>query len=140
MTQISNIDGKIFLALKDRLDDWTECSVYVSPDVPQTPGTTSPYVIVSDVRLDTDTRYTGASDVDEYRGVLNLSVMAPMAWTSAQGLGLCGRIADHFDKGAWYAYSDCRVQIMKRPRVIGTAYVDHGMQRYQVQVMWRAVG
>jgi len=140
MTQITNPDGKIFLALKSRLTAWTETPVHYSPDVPQQPGTTSAYIIVSDVRLDTDTRYTGADDVDEYRGVLNLSVMIPMAWDSAQGIGLCGRIADHFDKGAWYSYSDCRVQVLKRPRVIGAAYVDHGMQRYQVSVSWRSVG
>ena len=140
MTQITRIDGKIFLALRAHLDGWTGCDVYYSPDVPQQPGVTSPYVIVTDLRLDVPTRYVGQFEADEYRGVLNIAVMVPMAWTTAQSMGLGSAMADHWPKGVWLAFDDCRVQVMKRTRVIGSAYVDHGMMRYQVQVDWRAVG
>lgn len=140
MTQITNPNAKIFEALKIHMDQWTQTPVYYSPDLPQKPGSTTPYLIVSDVRLDEPTRYVGANDVDEYRGVWNVSVMAPMTWNTAQAMGQAGRVADHWPKGSWIAFDDCRVQVMKRPRVIGAAYVDHGMMRYQVQVEWRAVG
>ncbi len=140
MTQITNPDGKIWLALKGHMDDWTQTPIYYSPDVPQTPGTTSPYVIVTDLRLDADTRYVQGNAPDEYRGILNIAVMVPMDRTTAQAIGMAGRVADHWPKASWHEYDYVRVQVMKRPRVIGAAYVDHGMMRYQVQVEWRAVG
>ena len=140
MTQITNPDGKIFLALKEHMDTYAEADVYYSPDVPQQPGVSSPYLLVTDLRIDFGTRFVGANDKDEYRGVLNISVMVPMAWNASQAIGLCGRVADHWPKASRHVYDDCSVQIMKRPRVIGAGYVDHGMMRYQVQVEWRAVG
>lgn len=140
MNQITNPDGKAWLALKNHMDDWTETPVHYSPDVPQAPGVDAPYVIVTDLRLDADTRYVQGDAPDEYRGVLNIAVMAPMGLTTAQAVGLAGRIADHWPKAEWHEYDDCRVQVMKRPRVIGAAYVDHGMMRYQVQVDWRMSG
>ena len=140
MAHITNPDGKAWLALKNHMDDWTETPVYYSPDVPQTPGVDAPYVIVTDLRLDADTRYVQGNAPDEYRGVLNIAVMVPMGLTTAQAMGLAGRVADHWPKSEWHEYDDCRVQVMKRPRVIGAAYVDHGMMRYQVQVDWRMSG
>jgi len=140
MTQITNPDGKAFVALKTHMDTFTSVPVYYSPDVPQQPGSTSPYLIVSDLRLDAGTMYLGANDPDEYRGSLMIAVMVPMVWDAAQAIGLASRVADHWPKASLHGYDDCRVQVIKRPRVIGAAYVDHGMMRYQVQVDWRAVG
>lgn len=140
MTQIQYSDVKFFRAIKDHMDTWTQTPIYYSPDVPQQPGVTDPYLIVTDLRLDTPTRFVGRFEADEYRGVLNIAVMVPMAWTTAQAMGLAIMVADHWPKGVWLPFDDCRVQVMKRPRVIGAAYVDHGMMRYQVQVDWRAVG
>lgn len=140
MTQISLIDGKIFLALKTHMDTFTGAAVYYSPNVPQDPTRSTPHIVIDDVRIDTDTRYTQADAPDEYRGILNMSVMVPMQWTAAQAIGLASATADHWDKGAWYAYDDVRLQAMRRPKIIGAGYQDAGMIRYPVQVMWRAVG
>jgi len=140
MTQLTNPDGKIFLALKTHMDTWAETPVHYNPDVPEQPLSDDPYVIVTDTRLDADTRYVGGNDPDEYRGTLSLSVMCPMGYTAAQSIGVAGRVADHWDKGAWYAYSDMRVQVLARQRMIGAGYHDAGMMRYPVTVKWRAVG
>lgn len=140
MTQVALIDGKIYLALKSRLDEWTACDVFYSPDVPQIAPIDSPYLVVTDARLDTETRFTGNNDVDEYRGILNIAVMIPMGWTNAQGLGFASRVCDHFDKGASYTYSDCTVKIMARPKIVGAPYQDGGRMRYPVNVRWRASG
>jgi len=140
MTQISLIDGKIFLALKSRLDDWTECDVFYSPDAPQAPSAIDPYLIVTDMRMDTDTRFVGDADVDEYRGILNIAVMAPMGLTYSQGAGLAARVCDWFPKGASYTYDDCTVKIMGRPKIIGAPYQDNGRMRYPVNVRWRTSG
>ena len=140
MTQLTNPDGKIFLALSSHMDTFAECPVHYNPDVPEQPLSDVPYVIVTDTRLDADTRYVGVNEPDEYRGTLSLSVMCPMGYTAAQAIGVAGRVADHWQKGAWYFYSDMRAQVLARPRVIGSGYQDAGMMRYPVTVKWRAVG
>jgi len=140
VTQIPLIDSKIYLALKSRLDGWTVCDVFYSPDAPQAHPVDQPYVIVTDVRLDADTRFVGSGDVDEYRGVLNIAVMAPMGWTYAQGAGVASKVCDWFGKGAAYTYDDCTVRIMARPKIVGTPYQDTGRMRYPVNVRWRASG
>ncbi len=140
MTQVQNIDGKIFLALKSRLDDWTECDVFYSPDVPQSPPINAPYLIVTDMRMDAATRFSGVSDIDEYRGVFNIAVMTPIGWTYEQGAGLASRICDWFGKGDVYAYDDCNVVIMARTKIVGAPYQDAGRMRYPVNVKWRSSG
>jgi len=140
MTQITNIDGKIFLALKTHMDTWAETPIHYSPSVQVQPMSDDPYIIVTDARLETPTRFIGGDDTDEYRGVWNIAAMVPMGWTAAQSAGLAGRLADHWDKGARYSYSDCTVQVMARPKIIGAGYQDAGMIRFPVQVIWRAAG
>lgn len=140
MTQLTNPDGKIFLALKTHMDTWAETPIHYNPDVPQQPVSNAPYVIVTDARLDAPTRYVGGDDVDEYRGIWNIAVMVPMGYDAAQAIGVAGRVADHWQKGDWYSYDDMRVQVLTRPKVIGTGYQDAGMMRYPVSVNWRAVG
>ena len=140
MTQINNIDAKIFVALKSHMDDFSECAVYYSPDVPQTTSSYDPYAIVTDVRLDFDTRFAGSLDPDEYRGIMSISVMVPMNWSYSQGIGLASLVADHFKKGDAYSYDDCTVKVTRRSKVIGTPYQDVGMHRFPVLVYWRTSG
>ena len=140
MTQIPQIDAKIYLALAAHTNTFTGAAVYYSPNVPVKPDVGSPYVVVDDVRLDFATRYVQGGAVDEYRGIWNVSVMVPMSWTGAQAMGLAAKVADHFDKGARYAASGVSVQIMKRPRIVGAGFQDAGMIRFPVQVEWRSVG
>ena len=131
-------DAKSFMALKNRMDQFTGAAVYYGMDAPQSSPAATPWLQVDDVRLDYDTRYTGNSDPDEYRGILNIAVMAPASWTYAQGLGLAANVADHFPKGAQYTYDGVTVHILAHPRVIGSPYQDNGRLRYPVQVKWRS--
>lgn len=140
MTHITRIDGKIFLALRSHLAGWTECPVYYSPDAPQSPNVSEPYLVVTDMRMDADTRFAGNDDPDEYRGVLNIAVMVPVGWTYAEGLGLAASVSDWFPKGAAFAYDDCTVKIMARPKIVGAPYQDDGRMRYPVNVRWRSSG
>lgn len=140
MTHITRIDGKIFLALRAHLDGWTDCPVYYSPDAPQSPDVSEPYLVVTDVRMDADTRFAGNDDPDEYRGVLNIAVMAPMGWPYSQGAGLASDVCDFFQKGAVMAYDDCVVKVMARPKIMGAPYQDAGRMRFPVNVRWRVSG
>lgn len=140
MTQTPQIDAKIYLALSAHMDTFTGAAVYYSPNVPVKPDVETPYVIVDDVRTDFATRFVQGDAADEYRGIWNVSVMVPMAWTGAQAIGLASLVADHFDKGARYVSSGVSVQVMKRPRIVGAGYQDMGMIRYPVQIEWRASG
>jgi len=140
MTQIAQIDAKIYQALSAHTDTFTGAGVYYSPDVPVHPVAIAAYIIVDDVRLNEPTRFIQGDAVDEYRGQWALSVMVPMAWTGAQAKGLAARVCDHFDKGAKYSANGATVQVMKRPRIVGAGYQDMGMIRVPVLVEWRAVG
>lgn len=140
MTQITRIDGKIFLALRSHLAGWTECPVYYSPDAPQSPDVSEPYLVVTDMRMDADTRFAGNDDPDEYRGVLNVAVMAPIGWQYSQGAGLASEVCDYFGKGLAMTYDDCTVKVMARPKIMGAPYQDAGRMRFPVNVRWRASG
>ncbi len=140
MTQISQIDAKIYQALAAHTDTFTGAEVHYSPSVPEQPVSDAPYIIVDDVRLQFETRFVQSDAVDEYRGTWSLSVMVPMAWTGAQAKGLAARVCDHFDKGARYTTNGATVQVMRRPRIVGAGFQDMGMIRIPVLVEWRAVG
>lgn len=136
---ITQIDAKIFVALKNRLDAFTGATAYYGADTPQSPPVGVPWVQADDVRLDFDTRYVNGN-VDEYRGIFNVAVMAPSSWTAAQGYGLAGLVADHFHKTLKMTFGGATVEVLARPRIIGAPYQDRGMMRYPVQIKWRAVG
>jgi len=140
MTQIAQIDAKIYQALSARTDSFTGATVFYSPDVPDQPLSDQPYIVVDDVRVSEPTRFVQGDAVDEYRGLWNISVMVPMAWTGAQAMGLASLVCDHFAKGAKYSANGATVQILARPKIIGTGFQDMGMIRIPVQVQWRAVG
>ena len=136
---ITQIDAKIFVALKNRLDAFTGAASYYGKDTPQNPPVDLPFLQADDLRLDFETRYVNG-DVDEYRGIFNVAVMAPASWTTAQGYGLAGKVADHFPKTLKVTYGGATVDVLARPRIIGAPYQDRGMMRYPVQIKWRAVG
>jgi len=139
MTQIAQIDAKLYQALSAHTDTFVGAAVHYSPDIPDQPTSDAPYIIVDDVRLQFETRFVGQSEADEYRGTWALSVMVPMAWTGAQAKGLASLVADHFVKGARYTANGATVQIMRRPRIVGAGYQDMGMIRVPVLVEWGAV-
>lgn len=139
MTLITNPDGKIWLALKSRIDQWTETAV-IDPDEKLYPASTSAFIIVQHVSLNTDPNNMDYDCGDEYRGFLNVSVMAPIGWTYGQHAGLAGRVCDFFAFGSKYTYSDATVTIYERPKSQGAVRLDLSWNRLEVQIPWRCWG
>lgn len=135
----TNIDGKIWLSLLSRINQWTETPVMM-PDTVFNPTAAQAYLIVQPVNLATDDRTIQFNCGDEFRGLLNISVMAPLRWSYSQHVGLAGRVCDWFPAGAVYAYQDARVTVYSRARSLGAPRLDQSWNRVEVQVPWRAWG
>jgi len=133
------IDGKIWLALLSRITAWTETPVML-PDSIFNPTANQAYLIVQPVNLSTDDRTIQFDCGDEFRGILNISVMAPLGWSYSQHVGLASRVCDFFLAGAVYTYQDARVTIYSRARSLGAPRLDQSWNRVEVQVPWRAWG
>lgn len=140
MTVVSNVDGKIWLALKSRLDVFGGCTVhYPMENYAPTSGDT--FLIVQPVT----TEYGGPLPIQAecgqpLTGFLNLSVLCPVDWTFAQLMGLAGQAADHFPNDARYSYADVVVKINGRSRVQGGVALNPPWNRVEVQVPWIAWG
>lgn len=137
---ISNADGKIWLALKSRISQWTETPVML-PESNYEPEATDSYIIVQHVGLE----YGGLLPVNincgqPLAGILNISVMVPTDFGYDSHIGRAGRVADHFMNGSVYKYSDLYVRINGRSRVIGNAELQTPWNRLEVQVPWIAWG
>lgn len=139
MTKLTNADGKIWLALYQRLDDWTETRVML-PDVVFTPEADEAYLIVQDVGLESDIRPINQECGEVFSGLLNISVMAPLGWTWAQHKGLAGRVADFISNSGVLSYDDARVRFQTRAKVIGAPRLDQSWNRCEVQAEYRCWG
>lgn len=139
MTVITNAEGKIWVALKSRLDSWTETDLMYPGETFQ-PNAAEPFLIVQDVGLETDTAAINPDCGEALRGLLNLSVMAPLTWNWAQHKGLCGRLSDFLNASGVMSYSDARVRFTQRPRVIGSPRLDEGHNRVELQCEYRCWG
>lgn len=137
---ISNADGKIWLALKSRLSSWLECPVMM-PEQNYEPESTDGFLIVQHVT----TEYGGSVPVSiqcgqPITGILNISVMVPTDFGFDAHIGRAGRVADLFATVTTLSYSDVRVKINGRPRVIGNAELQTPWNRLEVQIPWMAWG
>ena len=139
MTLINSIDAKIWLAIKARLDLWTETSIYY-PDTVYNPVATQAFLIVQDVSTDGDTRAIKVNCGEDITGIINVSVMAPLGWTWAQHKGLSGRIADHINASGALTYSDATVRFSRRARASGSVRLDQSWNRSEVQAPYRTWG
>ena len=140
MTQITTLDGKIWLALKSRLEQFTECHVMMPMDNYE-PSAKEPFVIVQQVALDSGVLPPINPECGvEFNGFLSLGVCSPTDWDYAQLLGLAGRLGDHFSNGDRITYQDAIVTISGRARVNGTVSLQASWNRIEVRVPWRCWG
>lgn len=131
------IESLVYEALRTRMAGWTECKI-VQPDEVYTPVATTPFIIAQFVSLDTDNAPVGWRCGDEYRGILNMSVCAPVLWTMTQHLGLANRIMAFIPGGSQYSYSGVSVNIYQNPRVIRGSRLDNAHNRLEVEIPWRS--
>lgn len=140
MTLINDLDAKIYLALKDRLDTMPGGYTIVESSETFSTSAEMPFLVVQDVRLDVNRRFTGSDDPDYHTGLFNIAVMVPLSWTYTQGLGVAGDIRNHFTKGLALIYDDAVVTVDQTPRVNGNPYRDGAFMRFPVSVPWRCQG
>ena len=137
---ISNADGKIWIALRNRLQQWSECALYMPEEI-YAPESTDTFIITQHVT----TQYGGVLPVQiecgqPLSGFLNLSIMQPVDMGYDRHIGMAGRVGDFFPNGASYQYQDITVRINGRSRVLGNATLNTSWNRLEVQVSWIAWG
>ncbi len=139
MALLDQIDAKIWLALKARLDSLPGGYPIIDPNETYPTNAGQAFILAQDVRFDPVAPYTNAGAPNEHRGELSIAVMTPLEWTHAQSPGISGAIRSHMPRGAPYAHGDCTVEILATP-FAGAAYRDGPWNRLPVTVRWRAVG
>lgn len=134
--RISTPHAKIWMSIKDRLDQWTGNRI-MSPDVVFQPVATEAFFIVQNIGLDSGINESMGIDCgDELRGMMQISAMVPVGWTYAQHIALAGKMSDWFYP--WSGeYDDAHVQVYARPKSFGAPRLDGGHNRIDVQIMWR---
>ena len=140
MTLVTNAPGKIWLAMRNRLNQWTECKVMMPNEI-YSPSATQTYVIVQNV----GTEYGGPIPIQvecgqPLSGFLNLSVMVPVDFGYDAHIGMAGRVADFFANNAAYTYQDITVRVNGRSRVLGNVSLNAPWNRCEVTVPWIAWG
>lgn len=140
MSVITNADGKIWLALKSRIVQWTECPVML-PDSNYAPSADDTFVIVQHVTTDSSLPSPIQTSCGvPFQGVLNISVMQPANLGFDSHIGLAGRVADFFPNSERYSYSGMSVRINGRARVIGNPVLQAPWNRLEVQIPWVSWG
>lgn len=133
------IEGRIWLALKPRLQTWTESDM-AFPDQVYNPTADRPYVYVQTVWLDYPSDTLSFDCGEEYRGYLAASIRVPVGWDHAAHLGMAGRVMELFTYGAKYVYSGLTVQIHEKPRLFASSYLDGPFNRIDGRIPFRAWG
>lgn len=140
MTIKTNMEVKIYQALRNHMVNWTECAI-AWPNEKFEPEANEPYLIVQPIGLAYDNEViTSAICGSEHRGSWNISTVVPFTWDYSSHIGLSGRVCDYFPDGAQYVYQDVTVHILDRPRVLFAPRIDGSGNRQEVQVNWRAWG
>lgn len=137
---VTNPYGKIWLALKGRLAQWTECRV-VMPNETFHPNANTVHIIAQNVVLTTsDGKSIDLNCREKMTGTLNLSVLVPTNTGYDAHIGLAGRVADHFALGDKYTYQDMTVEINSRSQIIGNSTLQAPWNRLEVQAYWTSWG
>lgn len=142
MTVITNLEAKIWMALRGRLAAWTETPVYFADEV-YSPAANQPYVLAQYVGLSSGVGQTVGYDCgDDHRRLLNLSVFTPIGqgYNLAVSLGYAGRLSDVMWQTPILYYSDATVQITERPTLVGTPTPNPPWNRIELQVNCRSWG
>lgn len=142
MPLITNLDAKIYGALRDRLAAMSGGYHISEPGETYDPPANVPFLLIDDLRFDPNRPYTNTDASDWHTGALAVSILTPATWTHMQRMGVAGLIREHFPKDLRLTYSDATVVIRETPFVAGSAYRDGaiGMMRLPVLIRWRAWG
>lgn len=137
--KITGINGKIWLALKQRLDEWDETPIYY-PFQEFAPEANQAFLVVDPASLD-----PGIASIDftcgkEHRGFLNVRVMTPLQWDYAATTGLMDRIADHMMAGWVGTYQDATVQVWDVSQGAASPITEAAWHRLDVRIDWRCWG
>lgn len=140
MTQISGVDGKIWMAIKSRLQSFSGCKV-VMPEENYNPDAADKFVLVQFV----GTEYGGVLPVsvlcgEPIAGFLNLSVAYPTDLGFDSHIGLTGELIDHFRSGVKMTYADVSVGVTRKPTMSGNVVRQDAWNRIDVRADWRAWG
>ena len=137
---IQSVEAKIWLAIKSRLDTWTETPIVYQDDIIKQIAEQA-FILVQDVGVDYSGVRPVAQDCGEpIDGRLNVSVMAPLKWKWAQHKGLASRVADLLNGSGVMFYADATVRFNGRARIIGAPIIDQAWNRCEVQIPWRCWG
>ncbi len=136
----SNLDAKIYLALYNRLAAMSGGYDIVQPGETYPTAADTAFIIVQDVRFEPSSPFQGSPTQSENRGLFNLAVMTPLAWSHVQTLGVAGLVRAHFPKSSKYTYDDVIVEILETPSYVGNADRDEAWNRLPVNIRWRCAG
>lgn len=137
---IESADGKIWMALKQALDSFTECHVMLPMDVYE-PKSTDTFIIVQHISTDWGGVLPVSIDCGSpLNGFMSLGVCCPVDWDYGQLVGLASRVADHFNDVGTYQYEDMTVRLSRQARVNGNVALQAPWNRLEVRVPWRAWG
>lgn len=139
MAVIEDIEGKIWLALRARLEQFTECAIMWPMEVYE-PDASQAHLIVEPVTVDPDIASSDYGCGEENRGFLNIRIMTPLQWNYAQSSGLKGRVAALFPAGWQGAYGGASVLVWRKPKGLGTPFREAAWNRQDLRVDWRSWG
>lgn len=140
MSVVPYLDAKIYIALRDHLQDMSGGYDIVLPGEDYPSSANTPFLLVQDVRLEPDPYYAGRGDPEDTRGIWSVTVMAPLKWTHTQMLGVAGLIRNHFARNRKLVEGGAVVQITGFPYIATQAYRDGSYLRMPINIPWRSVG
>lgn len=141
MAVVDDITGKVWLALRAKLEQFDECAIeWPMEPTGEAPDAKMPYLYVEPVALDYEVDVLPYQCGEENRGFLNIRVNTPFTWNYAAAAGLMGRVKSAMPAGWQGFYDDARVLIYRKPTVQGAPFIDGGHNRQDLRVDWRAWG
>jgi len=132
---VTYVDGKIWEALRTVLDSMAVVAIYPGQDYEPVIGT--PFVDVTDMRLETNRRFVGSGDSVTYPGELQMVIVAPFTWTYTQRLAIADQIKTVFPQGL-RLYKDGVVIETDKEASVMTGFRDGAWWRIPVTLRWRA--
>jgi len=131
----TNVDGKIWEALRAVLDTMDTEVVYPGQEYDPVIGT--PFIDVTDMRLEINRRFVGSNDSVTYPGELQMVIVAPFTWTHTQRLAIANDIKTVFYQGIRMIEDDVIVETDKEASVM-TGFRDGAWWRIPTMLRWRA--
>lgn len=139
MSVIQGLHGKVWLAMREHLLDWSETRISW-PDESFAPSSDEAYLIIDPVFLDNEQAAISDDCGDDNRGFLNIRVMTPFTYDYAASLGLMGRIGDWFPSGWVGVYDDARARVYRQSQPVAGNTIEASWRRKDIRIHWQAFG